>query len=205
MKVLMLNGSPHTNGNTALALGQLEAIFEQENIKTEIIQVGSQNVHGCTACYGCAKLGKCVFDDIVNKIASKFKRADGLVVASPVYYAAPNATLSAVLDRLFFSTQFDKAMKVGAALTVGRRGGLSTAFDQLNKYFMISGMPIATSQYWNCAHGQKPGEVLQDEEGMQIMRTLARHMAFLMKSIALGKEAYGVPEREDFIATNFVR
>ena len=142
MKVLMLNGSPHTSGNTALALGQMEAIFDQEDIKTEIIHVGNQQVRGCTACYGCAKTGKCVFDDVVNKIAPKFRRASGLVIASPVYYAAPNATLSAVLDRLFFSTQFDKAMKVGAAITVGRRGGLSTAFDQLNKYFMISGMPL---------------------------------------------------------------
>lgn len=205
MKVLMLNGSPHANGNTALALREMEMIFEEENIKTEIIHVGNQDIRGCTACYGCAKLGKCVFDDIVNKIATKFRRASGLVVASPVYYAAPNATLSAVLDRLFFSTSFDKAMKVGAAVTVGRRGGLSTAFDQLNKYFMISGMPIATSQYWNCVHGQKPGEVLQDDEGMQIMRTLARHMAFLMRSIELGKEALGIPEREEFIATNFIR
>ena len=205
MKVLLINGSPHASGNTALALAQLEDVFAQEDIKVEVIHVGNQAVRGCTACYACAKTGKCVFDDIVNKIAPKFRRASGLVVASPVYYASPNSTLTAVLDRLFFSTRFDKTMKVGAAITVGRRGGLSTAFDQLNKYFMISGMPIATGQYWNCAHGQKPGEILQDEEGLQIMRTLAHNMAFLMKAVVLGTEAYGIPEREDFIATNFVR
>lgn len=205
MKVLMLNGSPHSNGNTALALAELEKVFAQEGVQTEIIHVGNQAVRGCTACYGCAKTGECVFDDVVNKIAPEFRQASGLIVASPVYYAAPNATLCAVLDRLFFSTRFDKAMKVGASVVVARRGGLSAAFDQLNKYFTISGMPIASSQYWNSLHGQKPGEAAQDEEGLQTMRTLARNMTFLMKSIELGKEAYGVPEREDFIPTNFVR
>ena len=205
MKVIMLNGSPHTNGNTALALREMAEVFEAEDIKSEIIPVGNQDVHGCTACYACAKLGKCVFDDIVNKIASKFRRASGLVVASPVYYAGANATLCAVLDRLFFSTCFDKAMKVGASVAVGRRGGHTSVFDQLNKYFFISGMPVAAGQYWNCVYGQKPGEVLQDEEGMQSLRTLAHNMAFLIKAIELGKDVYGVPEREEFIATNFVR
>lgn len=205
MKVLLLNGSPHDKGNTALALNEMRHIFQQEGVETEIIQVGHLPIRGCTACYACANTGKCVFDDIVNEIALKFEKADGLVVASPVYYASPNATLSAVLDRLFFSTRFDKAMKVGASVVVARRGGLSAAFDQLNKYFTISGMPVVSSQYWNSIHGQKQGEAAQDAEGLQIMRMLARNMSFLMRAIALGKEKYGLPVREKFIPTNFIR
>lgn len=205
MKVLMLNGSPHEKGNTALALAEMDKIFKETGVETEVICVGNQPVRGCMACYGCVKKGECVFEDVVNELAPKFERADGLVVASPVYYASANATLSAVLDRLFLSTRFDKTMKVGASVVVARRGGLSATFDQLNKYFTINGMPVASSQYWNSVHGRTPGEVVQDKEGLQTMRTLARNMIFLMKAIALGKEKYGLPEKETPVRTNFVR
>jgi len=205
MKVLMLNGSPKANGNTAAALAEMEKIFAQEGIETETVQVGNQNVRGCVACGGCYRTGKCVCHDIVNDLAAKFKAADGLVIASPVYYASPNATLLAVLDRLFYSTGFDKTMKVGASVTVARRGGCSSSFDVLNKYFTISAMPIASSQYWNSVHGGKPGQAQEDAEGMQTMRTLARNMSFLMKSIALGKEHFGLPEKETHVFTNYIR
>ena len=205
MKVLMLNGSPKANGNTAAALAEMEKVFAQEGIEVEIVQVGSQAVRGCIACGSCYKNGKCVFDDVVNELAPKFEAADGLVVASPVYYASPNATLVAALDRLFYSTRFDKTMKVGASVAVARRGGCSSTFDMLNKYFTISGMPIASSQYWNSVHGGMPGQAAQDAEGLQTMRTLARNMTFLMKSIALGKEQFGLPEKEPHQFTNFIR
>ena len=205
MKVLMLNGSPKAHGNTALALAEMEKIFAEEGIEVVSVQVGSQPVRGCIACGGCSKAGKCVFDDVVNELAPIFREADGLVVASPVYYASANATLMAVLDRLFYSTDFSKTMKVGAGVAVARRGGCSSTFDMLNKYFTISGMPVASSQYWNSVHGGAPGQALEDAEGLQTMRTLARNMAFLMKSIALGKERYGLPQREVPQRTNFIR
>lgn len=204
MKVLMINGSPRENGNTAIALDEMKNVFEAEGVETEIVQVGNKNVRGCVACGRCAKLGKCVFDDVVNELAPEFEEADGLVVASPVYYASANATLVAVLDRLFYSSHFDKTMKVGASIACARRGGCSATFDELNKYFTISNMPVASSQYWNSIHGRAPGEAQQDEEGKQTMRVLARNMAFLMKSIALGKEKYGLPEIEKHIFTNFI-
>lgn len=205
MKVLMINGSPKANGNTAAALAEMEKIFAEEGIEVETVQVGNQSVRGCVACNGCARAGKCVFDDVVNELAAKFEGADGLVVASPVYYASANATLTAVLDRLFYSAGFDTRMKVGASVAVARRGGCSATFDQLNKYFTISGMPVASSQYWNSVHGCVPGEAQQDAEGMQTMRTLARNMTFLMKSIALGKAQFGLPKREKRVATNYIR
>ena len=205
MNVLLLNGSPHVQGNTALALAELEKTFRENGVDTELIQVGSKPVRGCVACGFCAQHGRCVFDDLVNETALKFEKADGLVVASPVYYASANATLVASLDRLFYSTGFDKTMKVGASVVVCRRGGASAAFDELNKYFTISGMPVAASQYWNSVHGRTPGEAAQDGEGLQTMRVLARNMRFLMKSIALGKEAFGLPETEDWIPTHFIR
>ena len=205
MKVLMLNGSPRPNGNTAIALAEMEKIFDAEGIETECIQVGQRDIRGCIACGRCAQLGRCVIDDIVNELSPKFAACDGLVVGSPVYYASANATLVALLTRLFYSTPFDKTMKVGAAVVAARRGGLSAAFDELNKFFTISGMPVASGQYWNSIHGREAGEARQDAEGLQSMRTLARNMAFLMKSIALGREKYGVPEREPFQRTNFVR
>ena len=205
MKVLMLNGSPRANGNTAAALKEMEAIFLQEGIEVETVLVGNQAIRGCIACGGCRRQDGCVFDDVVNELAPKFRDCDGLVVASPVYYASANATLIALLDRLFYSSDFPKTMKVGASVAVARRGGCSSTFDELNKYFTISGMPIASSQYWNSVHGGRPGEAAMDEEGLQTMRTLARNMAFLMKSIALGKERYGLPEREPHKFTNFIR
>lgn len=205
MKVLMLNGSPRSGGNTAAALHEMERIFQSEAVETELIQVGAQQIRGCVACGGCAKLGKCVFDDAVNELAPKFEASDGLVVGSPVYYASANATLVALLTRLFYSTPFDKTMKVGASVVAARRGGLSATFDELNKFFTISGMPVASSQYWNSVHGRLPGEVAQDAEGLQTMRALARNMTFLMKSIALGREAFGLPEKEPRQATNFIR
>ena len=205
MKVLMLNGSPRVNGNTAVALREIEAVFAREGIETETVQVGQRDIRGCIACGKCGQLGKCVFDDIVNELAPKFQAADGLVVASPVYYASANPTLVALLDRLFYSTGFDKTMKVGASVVCARRGGCSATFDELNKFFTISGMPIASSQYWNSIHGLSKGEADQDGEGKQIMRTLARNMIFLMKSIALGKQTYGLPEKEPRISTHFIR
>ena len=205
MKVLLINGSPRPNGNTALGLREMEAVFHAQGIETETLHVGSQAIRGCVACNGCAKKGRCVFDDGVNEAAAKLKEADGLVVGSPVYYAGPNATVTAFLDRLFYSTSFDKTMKVGAAAVVCRRGGASATFDRLNKYFTISGMPVASSRYWNSLHGMAPGEAEQDEEGLRTLRTLARNMAFLMKSIALGREQFGLPEVEKGPMTNFIR
>ncbi|MBR6810558.1 MAG: flavodoxin family protein [Clostridia bacterium] len=205
MKVLLLNGSPKPKGNTAAALEEMVKIFHQEGIETEIVQVGNRDIRGCVCCYHCKQNGKCVFDDLVNETAPKLQEADGLVIASPVYYAMGNGTLVSFVQRLFYSTMFDKSMKVGASVVVARRGGLSSTYDELNKFFGISGMPIASGQYWNSLHGGKPGEVEQDPEGMQGMRTLARNMAFLMKSIALGKAQYGLPEKEKTTFTNFVR
>ena len=205
MKVLLINGSPRVGGNTSIALGEMEKIFQQEGIQVETVQVGNKAIRGCVACLSCMEKGKCVFDDLVNETAPKFAEADGLVIASPVYYASANGTLISFIDRLFYSTPFDKTMKVGAAVAVARRGGVSATYDELNKYFAISGMPIATGQYWNAVYGGAKGEAAQDEEGMQTMRTLARNMVFLMKSIALGKEQYGVPQREPFQRTNFIR
>ena len=206
MKVLMLNGSPRANGNTSIALHEMEKIFLEEGIEVEILHVGHLAIRSCVSCCGCfTPEGGCVFNDIVNEVAKKLEEADGMVVGSPVYYAAPNPTLSALLTRLFYSTRFDKTMKVGASVVAVRRGGASTAFDELNKFFTISGMPVASSQYWNGVHGRNPGEALQDAEGLQIMRTLAHNMTFLMKSIQLGKEAFGIPQREKRVSTNFIR
>lgn len=204
MKVLIINGSPRKNGNTSIALEEMVKIFDAENVASEIIHIGNKDIRGCIACGSCFKNGKCVFDDMVNEIAPKFEACDGLVIGSPVYYASANATLVAFLTRLFYSTHFDKTMKVGASVVCARRGGLSATFDELNKFFTISGMPVASSQYWNSIHGREAGEAAQDAEGLQIMRALARNMTFLMKSIALGKEAYGLPEKEAFISTNFI-
>jgi len=201
----MINGSPRVNGNTSIALDEMRKVFEKEGVDVEIVRVGNQAVRGCVACNRCAEIGKCVFDDVVNELAPKFEEADGLVVASPVYYASANATLIAVLDRLFYSTSFDKTMKVGASVVCARRGGCSATFDELNKFFTISNMPIASSQYWNSIHGRAVGEAEQDEEGKQTMRVLARNMTFLMRSIELGKEKYGLPEKEPVVRTHFIR
>ena len=205
MKVLILNGSPHSDGNTSIAVGELVKVFEAEGIETEVLLIGNKDIRGCIACNKCAELGRCVFNDIVNETAAKFEEADGLIAATPVYYASANATLIALMDRLFYSTSFDKSMKVGASVAVARRGGCSATFDELNKYFTICGMPVASSQYWNSVHGRAKGEAAFDAEGLQTMRTLARNIAFLMKSIALGKEKFGLPEREPWTGTHFIR
>ena len=205
MNVLMINGSPRGNGNTAIALREMKNVFAQEGIEVAELNVGAKAVRGCIACNKCAELGKCVFDDAVNEAAPLLAKADGVVVASPVYYASANGNLISFLDRLFYSCRCDLTMKVGASVVCARRGGCSATFDELNKYFTISGMPLASSQYWNSIHGRLPGEAEQDEEGKQTMRALARNMAFLMKSITLGKEAYGLPEKEPRVATHFIR
>ncbi|MBR1693448.1 MAG: flavodoxin family protein [Lachnospiraceae bacterium] len=205
MKVLIINGSPRVGGNTTIAVNEMVKIFEQEGVEAEVVQVGNKDIRGCIACGTCFQKGQCVFDDAVNELAVKFEAADGLVVASPVYYASANATLIACLDRLFYSTHFDKTMKVGASVVVARRGGCSATFDELNKYFTICGMPVASSQYWNSIHGREKGQAQQDLEGLQTMRTLARNMTFLMKSIALGKEKFGIPEAEEWQPTHFIR
>ncbi len=206
MKVLLLNGSPHSNGSIYTALNEMVGVFHKEGIDTEIVNCGHLDIRGCIACGRCSELGRCVFDDIVNEVAAKLEEADGFVVGSPVYYASANATVIALLDRLFYSSNFDKRMKVAAAVASARRGGITATFDELNKYFTISGMPVASGQYWNGIHGNNAQEAVQDEEGMQMMRTLASNMAFLIKSIALGKEKYSLPEREkDRHMTNFIR
>lgn len=205
MKVLMINGSPRKGGNTSIALEEMEKVFKKEGCEVEILDIGGKAIRGCIACTSCYQTGKCVFDDEVNEAAKKFEEADALIVASPVYYASANATLIAFLDRLFYSSHFDKRFKVGASVVVARRGGLSSTYDELNKYFGITGMPIATGQYWNSVHGAAKGEANEDKEGLQGMRTLARNTVFLMKSVALGKEKYGLPEKETPERTNFVR
>jgi multimeric flavodoxin WrbA len=202
---LIINGSPRKNGNTTVAVREMENIFRENGVGVETVQIGNRDIRGCIACGICSEKGKCVFDDVVNDLAPKFEEADGLVVASPVYYASANATLIACLDRLFYSTHFDKTMKVGASVVCARRSGCTATFDELNKYFTIAGMPIASSQYWNCIHGRSQGQAELDEEGRQIMRVLARNMTFLMKSIELGKEKFGLPEKEAWVPTHFIR
>ena len=206
MKVLMVNGSPNANGNTATALKEMEKVFLEEGVEVEIVHVGNKAIRGCIGCRKCFGLGKCVFDDLVNETAPKLAQCDGLVIGSPVYYASANATLMAFVQRLFYSTFYvNKTMMVGAAVASARRGGLTATYDEMNKFFGISGMPIASGQYWNGIHGAAPGEAAQDAEGLQGMRTLARNMTFMMKSFALGKEKYGLPEKEPLTFTNFIR
>ena len=203
MKVLLINGSPRANGCTAAALKEMISVFEAEGVETELVHVGNKDIRGCIACGSCMKNGKCVFDDLVNEVAPKFEKADGLVIGSPVYYASPNGTVLSFVDRLFYSTRFSKHMKVGAAVVSARRGGNTASFDVLNKYFSISGMPIATATYWNQVHGFTAEDVKKDAEGLQTMRNLARNMTFLMKAIADGQEKYGLPEVEHGAFTSF--
>ncbi|WP_115715558.1 flavodoxin family protein [Amedibacterium intestinale] len=208
MKALLVNGSPRVNGCTFTALSELAKTLEENGIETEIIQIGNKDIRGCIACRKCHSTGsgKCVFNDIVNEVAPKFAEADAFVIGSPVYFASPAGGAVAFLDRLFFSTlHIDKTMKVGAAVVSCRRGGNTATFDMLNKYFTMTGMPVVSSQYWNMVYGGSPEEVLQDEEGLQTMRTLGRNMAFLMKSIQLGKQQMGLPEKEPQVFTNFHR
>jgi len=202
-KVLLINGSPKPNGCTFTALNEMVQVLNNENIETEIVHIGSKDIRGCIACNSCRKTGKCVFDDLVNVVAQKFEEADGLVVASPVYYASPNGTLISFLDRLFYSTPFSKHMKVGASVVNCRRGGNSASFDVLNKYFSISSMPIVTSTYWNMTHGFTPDDVQKDKEGLQTMKNLAYNMAFMIKAIKDAKEKYGMPTLENSAFTSF--
>lgn len=204
-KVLMLNGSPKENGNIALAFNEMGKIFEENNVDFEIVQLGKKDIRGCIACGSCSNTGKCIFNDAVNEIAAKFEEADGLVVGSPVYYGSANGTLMSALQRLFYSSPFDKSLKVGASVVCARRSGCTATFDELNKFFTISNMPVATSQYWNNIYGGSDGEAALDEEGKQVMRVLARNIVFLMESIALGKEKMGLPKQEDHLWTNFIR
>lgn len=205
MKVLMLNGSPRPEGNTFTALSEVAKVLEYNGIEVEFVQIGNKPVRGCIACGNCGKTGKCVFDDDVNAVAGKFKDCDGLVIGSPVYFANAAGSLVSFLDRLFMSSKFDKTMKVGACVCVARRGGITATFDQLNKYFTISGMPIASSNYWNGIHGAAPGESEKDAEGLATMRTLGNNMAFLIKAIAEYKQKNGLPEKEPPVRTNFIR
>ena len=204
-KVLLMNGSPHENGCTYTALTEIADTLAENGVESEMVYLGKQPVAGCIACGKCRETGRCVFDDKVNEILEKLDEYDAVIVGSPVYYAGPAGQLCAFLDRLFYSTHFDRTMKVGSSVVVARRGGLSATFDELNKFFTISGMPVASSQYWNSVHGRVQGEAAQDAEGLQTMRTLAANMTFLMKSIALGKEAYGLPEKEEHCWTHFIR
>ncbi len=204
LKVLLLNGSPRTNGNIAVALHEMEEVFEKEGVEYETVQIGKMDIRGCLACNSCGRTGKCVIDDVVNDLAKKFEEADGLVVGSPVYYGSANGTLMSALQRLFYSSSFDKSLKVGASVVCARRSGCTATFDELNKFFTICNMPVATSQYWNNIHGGNPGEGKEDAEGLQTMRVLARNMVFLMKSIALGKEQLSLPEEEEHVWTNFI-
>lgn len=207
MKVLIINGSPRIDGNTTIAINELIKTFDNEEIETEIVQIGNKDIRGCVACYKCYETGMCVFNDLVNEVALKLKEADGLIIASPVYYAQANGTLVSFIQRLFFSTSrtIDKTMKVGASIAICRRGGASATFDELNKYFTISNMPVVSSQYWNSVHGLVQGQAAQDLEGLQTMRTLAKNMVFLIKSIQLGKNEFGLPEKEEVISTHFIR
>ena len=205
MKVLIINGSPRKDGNTAIAVQEIEKELHNNGIETEVMQIGGENIRGCVACGYCFSHGKCAFNDVVNVAAEKLEKADGLFVATPVYYASANGTVVSFLDRLFYSSHFDKTMKVGASIAVCRRGGASATFDEINKFFTICGMPVVSSQYWNSVHGRDKGDAVLDGEGLQIMRTLARNAAFLIKSIALGKKELGLPEKEPRISTNFIR
>ncbi len=206
LKVLMLNGSPRENGNIALAFQEMEQVFRENGVAVENILLGKKDIRGCIACETCRKTHKCVFNDVVNDLAVKFEAADGLVVGSPVYYGSANGTIMSALQRLFYSTSFDKRLKVGASVVSARRSGCTATFDELNKFFTLSNMPIATSQYWNNIYGWDPGEGKVDAEGRQVMRVLARNMVFLMKSIALGKKELGAPQPETpRVWTNFTR
>ena len=207
MKVLIINGSPRIDGNTTTAISELVKTFNENNVETEVIQIGHKDIRGCIACYSCFEKGKCVFDDLVNEVAPKFKEADGIIAATPVYYANSNGTLLSFLQRLFFSTTstIDKSMKVGASVVVCRRGGATASFDEINKFYTMNSMPVVSSQYWNIVHGRDKGEAIEDEEGLQTMRTLALNMTFLIKSIALGKKEFGLPQKEPITHTNFIR
>lgn len=203
MHVLLVNGSPHKTGCTYTALSEVAKTLEQDGIETEIFHIGNTPVRGCIACHACGKLGRCVFDDdCANTLAKKMQGADGIVIGSPVYYAGPNGALCALLDRAFYSGS-GYAFKPAAAVVSARRSGTTATFDRLNKYFTINRMPIVSSQYWNGVHGHCPEDVMQDQEGLQTMRTLGHNMAWMLRSIAAGGQP--LPTPEPFTPTNFIR
>ena len=203
-KILLLNGSPHANGCTATALDEMIRIFHEEGVETELVQVGNKAIRGCISCHYCSKNGRCVFnDDLVNEVAPKFEAADGLVVGSPVYFGSPNGTILSFMDRLFYSTSFSKHMKVGACVVSCRRGGNTASFDVLNKYFTISGMPVAPGTYWNQVHGRSAEDVKKDLEGLQTMRNVARNMVFMIRAFDEAKKAGGYPKVEKDFYTSF--
>ena len=205
MKVLIINGSPHPKGCTARALKEVADTLESQGIETETLIVGHKDIRGCIGCYKCQQTGKCVFNDLVNETAPKFKEADGLIIGTPVYYAHANGTLISFLDRLFFSTLFPKTMKVGATVVSSRRAGSTSSFDDINKYFTMTGMPVASSTYWNEVHGFTSEDVEKDLEGLQTMQNLGKSMAFLIKSIRLGDKDLGIPELTNNLRTHFIR
>lgn len=204
MKVLLINGSPKKEGNTFIALSEVASALRSDGVETEIICIGTKAVQGCIGCGKCADTSRCVFnDDLYNQVRNKIEEADGIIVGSPTYYAGPNGSLCALLDRLFYSASCHLQFKPAAAVAVCRRGGASAVFDRLNKYFTISNMPVVSSQYWNSVHGRLPGDAKQDLEGLQTMRVLGRNMAWMLKNIKDGH--HPLPEKEEHIATNFIR
>lgn len=204
MKILLVNGSPKPHGCTYTALCEVKKGIEEMGVEAEIFQAGSNN--GCLGCGVCSKTGECVQGGSVNEALKILDECDGFVFGSPVHYASASGSITGFLDRLYYAGGSKLAFKPGAAIVSCRRGGASAAFDQLNKYFTINNMPIASAQYWNMVHGNTPEEVLQDEEGMQNMRTLGRNIAWLVKCIALGKEnGLEHPQLEAKIKTNFIR
>ena len=204
MKVLLINGSPNAQGNTFTALNEMKTVFEQEGVEAEILHVGNKDIRGCIACNQCQRLGHCVFDDAVNEAAKKFEAADGLIIGTPVYYASANGTAVSFMDRLFYSSHFDKRFKVGASVVSARRAGTTATFDQMNKYFTIAEMPVVSSSYWNMVHGFTAEDVEKDLEGLQVMRVLGHNMAFMVKAIADAKQKYGLPAEEKHVFTNFI-
>ena len=206
MKVLLINGSPHTDGCTNAALTEIATTLQKDGIETEIFQIGTKDIRGCIACGKCSETGQCIFSDCVNTILEKAETADGFIFGSPVHFAATSGMLSSFMDRVFYGRRKLFSNKLGSAVVSCRRGGATAALDEINKYFGISNMPIVSSQYWNMVHGNNPEEVLKDEEGMQTMRTLGNNMAWLLKSIEAGKKAgIKLPENESIISTNFIR
>lgn len=207
MKVIILNGSPKAEGNTATALHEVEMVLNEQGIETEWFHVGQRQIHGCIACNKCWDTNVCCFGDIVNEISEKMDEADGLVIGSPVYFASPSGTMLSLLDRLFYSSLHKNwMMKVGASVAIARRGGATATMDVLNKYFLKTNMPVVPSQYWSIGHGTEPGEVVQDQEGMQTMRQLGLNMAFMIKSFRLGMEQFGSPKiKEDLVETHYIR
>ena len=204
MKVLMINGSPHQHGCVDRALQEVGTALKQDGVDSEIFWIGNKDIHGCIACNQCQRLGHCVFDDAVNEAAKKFEAADGLIIGTPVYYASANGTAVSFMDRLFYSSHFDKRFKVGASVVSARRAGTTATFDQMNKYFTIAEMPVVSSSYWNMVHGFTAEDVEKDLEGLQVMRVLGHNMAFMVKAIADAKQKYGLPAEEKHIFTNFI-